>query len=214
MLHFIEVINACQYEGGSCVRLGTCFNYSQLHWLKAEGAAFPNLLMIVPNLCSAKSIYECHKFDMLGNYVSCELCMVLSLITFILPSITVCFMFVCNFSRAQSQFLTIASQSKAPSSQSDIMKLLEPTSAQIMAVMNFFEKNRGSPYFNHLNAVSASIPALSWVTVVSVYQYLWWTGLRFFSRNTDHVIIVRGWPCSFCLKFPVLGWYCAMLACT
>jgi len=69
--------------------------------------------------------------------------------------------------QAQSQFLTIASQSKAPSSQSDIMKLLEPTSAQIMAVMDFFEKNRGSPYFNHLNAVSASIPALSWVTVPS-----------------------------------------------
>jgi len=52
------------------------------------------------------------------------------------------------------------------------MKLLEPTSAQIMAVMDFFEKNRGSLYFNHLNAVSASIPALSWVTVVSVYEYL------------------------------------------
>lgn len=69
--------------------------------------------------------------------------------------------------RAQSEFLTIASRSAAPSSQSDIMKLLEPTSAQIMAVMDFFEKNRGSPYFNHLNAVTASIPALSWVTVPS-----------------------------------------------
>jgi len=130
---------------------------------------FPNLVMIVPNLCSARNIYECHKVDVFGNYVSCEPSMVLSSISFILPSITVCYMFVCNFSRAQSQFLTIASQSKAPSSQSDTMKLLEPTSAQIMAVMDFFEKNRGSPYFNHLNAISASIPALSWVTVVSVY---------------------------------------------
>jgi adenylyl cyclase-associated protein len=52
------------------------------------------------------------------------------------------------------------------------MKLLEPTSAQIIAVTDFFEKNRGSPYFNHLNAVSASIAALSWVTVVSVYLHL------------------------------------------
>jgi adenylyl cyclase-associated protein len=51
------------------------------------------------------------------------------------------------------------------------MKLLEPTSTQIIAVMDFFEKNRGSPYFNHLNAVSASISALSWVTMVSV---LYW----------------------------------------
>lgn len=70
--------------------------------------------------------------------------------------------------QAQSQFLTLASQSKAPSSQSDIMKLLEPTSAQIIAVIDFYEKNRGSPYFNHLNAVSASISALGWVTVASV----------------------------------------------
>lgn len=70
--------------------------------------------------------------------------------------------------QAQSQFLTVASQSKAPSIQSDIMKLLEPTSVQIIAVMEFFEKNRGSPHFNHLNAVSASISALSWVTVPSV----------------------------------------------
>jgi hypothetical protein len=62
----------------------------------------------------------------------------------------------------------MASQSKAPSSQSDVLKLLEPTSAQIIAVIEFYEKNRGSPHFNHLNAVSASISALSWVTVVSV----------------------------------------------
>jgi adenylyl cyclase-associated protein len=82
--------------------------------------------------------------------------------------VTICCAFGPNLSRAQSQFLTVASQSKAPSSQSDIMKLLEPTSAQIIAVMEFFEKNRGSPHFNHLNAVSASISALSWVTVVSV----------------------------------------------
>jgi hypothetical protein len=131
------------------------------------GWPFPNLLMIVPNLCSARNVSECHWVDVFGNYVSFELSVVLSLISFILPSITICYMFVHNFSRAQSQFLTIASQSKTPSSQSDIMKLLEPTSARIMAVMDFFEKNRGSPYFNHLNAVSASIPALSWVTVVS-----------------------------------------------
>jgi hypothetical protein len=39
-----------------------------------------------------------------------------------------------------------------------------------------------------LNAISASIPALSWVTVVSVY--LWWTGLGFFSGNTEDVILL------------------------
>jgi adenylyl cyclase-associated protein len=93
-------------------------------------------------------------------------------------------MFVCNFSRAQLQFLTIASQSRAPASQSDTMKLLDPTSVAIVAVIDFFEKNRGSPYFNHLNAVSASIPALSWVAVVSVYL-----NLGFFVGNTNNVII-------------------------
>jgi hypothetical protein len=54
------------------------------------------------------------------------------------------------------------------------MKLLEPTSTQIIAVMDFLEKNRGSSHFNHLNAVSASISALSWVTVVSVS---YWRGI-------------------------------------
>ena len=108
---------------------------------------------------------------MFGNFVSGELSLVLY-ISLILHCIISNYVFVQTFSRAQSQFLNVASQSKAPSGQADIMKLLEPTSAQIIAVTDFFEKNRGSPYFNHLNAVSASIAALSWVTVVSVYLHL------------------------------------------
>ncbi len=45
--------------------------------------------------------------------------------------------------------------------------LLRPLSDQIQEVQNFREKNRGSSLFNHLSAVSESIPALGWVTVVS-----------------------------------------------
>lgn len=38
------------------------------------------------------------------------------------------------------------------------------------------EKNRGSPLFNHLSAISESIPALGWVAVVSNDKYfnLYW----------------------------------------
>lgn len=35
-------------------------------------------------------------------------------------------------------------------------------------VQNFREKNRGSKLFNHLSAVSESIPALGWVAMVRI----------------------------------------------
>lgn len=44
--------------------------------------------------------------------------------------------------------------------------LLKPISEQIQVVQNFREKNRGSKLFNHLSAVSESIPALGWVAMV------------------------------------------------
>jgi hypothetical protein len=40
-------------------------------------------------------------------------------------------------------------------------------SDQIMAIQNYRERNRTSKFFNHLSAVSESIPALGWVCVVS-----------------------------------------------
>uniref|UniRef100_A0A8C8SR89 Adenylyl cyclase-associated protein n=1 Tax=Pelusios castaneus TaxID=367368 RepID=A0A8C8SR89_9SAUR len=43
--------------------------------------------------------------------------------------------------------------------------LLKPISEQIQVVQNFREKNRGSKLFNHLSAVSESIPALGWVAM-------------------------------------------------
>ncbi|KAI5750547.1 hypothetical protein M8J76_016563 [Diaphorina citri] len=66
--------------------------------------------------------------------------------------------------QAQQQFLTVASQSKDPG-QSDKMRLLQPTSDKIAAIQALREKNRASPFFNHLSAISESIPALGWVTV-------------------------------------------------
>lgn len=70
--------------------------------------------------------------------------------------------------QAQLQYLIFATQSKQPS-QSEQMQLLQPTSEQISAIQSFREKNRTSTYFNHLSAISESIPALGWVTVVSFF---------------------------------------------
>lgn len=50
--------------------------------------------------------------------------------------------------------------------QSAFSGLLKPISEQIQVVQNFREKNRGSKLFNHLSAVSESIPALGWVAMV------------------------------------------------
>lgn len=67
---------------------------------------------------------------------------------------------------AQLQYVTMASQSAAPA-QSELAGLLQPTSEQINAVQTFREKHRTSKLFNHLSAISESIPALGWVCVVS-----------------------------------------------
>ncbi|KAF5283355.1 hypothetical protein FQA39_LY04731 [Lamprigera yunnana] len=65
---------------------------------------------------------------------------------------------------AQWTYLRMASQSRAATSAEQVL-LLQPTSQHISAIQNFREKNRTSPYFNHLSAISESIPALGWVTV-------------------------------------------------
>lgn len=67
--------------------------------------------------------------------------------------------------QAQLQYLTFASQSKQPSNPDEQNALLKPTSDHINSIQNYREKNRASPYFNHLSAISESIPALGWVTV-------------------------------------------------
>ncbi|CAH0561795.1 unnamed protein product [Brassicogethes aeneus] len=66
---------------------------------------------------------------------------------------------------AQLAYLQLASQSAKPANQNDLMSLLKPTSDQISAIQTFREKNRTSQFFNHLSAISESIPALGWVAV-------------------------------------------------
>lgn len=74
--------------------------------------------------------------------------------------------FVAKAFQAQHQFVDLASQSKQPS-PSDEVALLKPTSEQIYAIQDYREKHRTSQFFNHLSAISESIPALGWVAIVS-----------------------------------------------
>ncbi|XP_056596999.1 adenylyl cyclase-associated protein 1 [Triplophysa dalaica] len=64
----------------------------------------------------------------------------------------------------QRQLLVTASSSQKPSDPV-LTSLLAPVSKVIQEVQAFREKNRSSPLFNHLSAVSESVPALGWVAM-------------------------------------------------
>jgi len=65
----------------------------------------------------------------------------------------------------QRHFLGVAAESKKPSSTDNLQKLLKPTSDAIGEIQQFRERNRKSEMFNHLSAISESIPALGWVAM-------------------------------------------------
>lgn len=73
-------------------------------------------------------------------------------------------MFYFFYFRAQTDFLRIADRESEPP-QARLMEILSPTDQKIQGIQAFREKNRSSPYFNHLSAISESIPALGWVAV-------------------------------------------------
>ncbi|KAM7384565.1 hypothetical protein PAMA_011770 [Pampus argenteus] len=64
----------------------------------------------------------------------------------------------------QRQLLVTASSSQKPSDPV-LTTLLQPVSKAIQQVQAFREQNRTSPQFNHLSAVSESVPALGWVAM-------------------------------------------------
>ncbi|KAM3934174.1 adenylyl cyclase-associated protein 1 isoform 1-T4 [Leptodactylus fuscus] len=64
----------------------------------------------------------------------------------------------------QRDILVKASQFQKPD-EKDLSAVLAPLSKQIQAVQEFRERNRGSKQFNHLSALSESVPALGWVAV-------------------------------------------------
>ncbi|XP_021568333.1 adenylyl cyclase-associated protein 2 isoform X3 [Carlito syrichta] len=66
--------------------------------------------------------------------------------------------------QAQRAFLLMASQYQQPQ-ENDVAAFLKPISEKIQEIQTFRERNRGSNMFNHLSAVSESIPALGWIAV-------------------------------------------------
>jgi adenylyl cyclase-associated protein len=86
---------------------------------------------------------------------------------------------VARLFNAQQQFLRQAVQSKKPGDQ-QLIEAIKPQSSEIEAItgmnqgkkmivyyffIGFTAKNRKSPLFNHLSAVSEGIPALGWILV-------------------------------------------------
>eukprot|EP00090_Calanus_glacialis_P028935 TRINITY_DN4639_c0_g1_i1.p1 TRINITY_DN4639_c0_g1~~TRINITY_DN4639_c0_g1_i1.p1 ORF type:complete len:458 (-),score=169.70 TRINITY_DN4639_c0_g1_i1:850-2223(-) len=66
--------------------------------------------------------------------------------------------------KAQREFLSTSSKSKQPAGPA-LQQLLKPTSDKISEIQAYREKSRRSDFFNHLSALSESIPALGWVAV-------------------------------------------------
>lgn len=64
--------------------------------------------------------------------------------------------------------ILVATLSQKPPLTSDVFRqLLEPTQKELMKVIEVRDKNRASPFVNHLTAVADGIPALGWVAIVS-----------------------------------------------
>lgn len=66
--------------------------------------------------------------------------------------------------KAQRQLILVASKSKKPT-EDVIKKLILPISNAMKSICDIREKNRISPLFNHLSAMSESILALGWIMV-------------------------------------------------
>ncbi len=82
---------------------------------------------------------------------------------------------------AQRQFIQKAVQSKKPANDQQIHELIKPQSTEIEAIcgkekfflknkisyfpLAYTNKNRKSPLFNHLSAISEGIPAFGWILV-------------------------------------------------
>ncbi|KAJ7991505.1 hypothetical protein DPEC_G00284570 [Dallia pectoralis] len=64
----------------------------------------------------------------------------------------------------QKSFLKMVTTHQEPA-QTELAALLKPISEKILEIQTFREHNRGSRMFNHLSAVSESIPGLGWVAV-------------------------------------------------
>ncbi|KAK9718165.1 suppressor of rasval19 [Basidiobolus ranarum] len=68
--------------------------------------------------------------------------------------------------QAQRKLISIATQAQKPDVTSSVYaELLKPTQQALEKITEIREKNRASPFFNHLSTVGEGIPALGWVAV-------------------------------------------------
>ena len=74
--------------------------------------------------------------------------------------------FAILFYSAQKRFLAVATAHTKPNN-AGVQKLLTDTANAINEIQQFREERRASAVFNHLTAVSESVPALDWVNEVS-----------------------------------------------
>ncbi|KAG9238986.1 adenylate cyclase associated N terminal-domain-containing protein [Amylocarpus encephaloides] len=67
----------------------------------------------------------------------------------------------------QRNFILVSTKAKKPADMSskEFAELLKPMQAGISSVTDIRDANRGSTIFNHLTAVSESIPFIAWVTL-------------------------------------------------
>lgn len=72
--------------------------------------------------------------------------------------------------------------------QTELHDLLKPISDHIQEIQSFRERNRGSRLFNHLSAVSESIPALGWVAVVRKNTVMHSDAFRNIKKHIDTCI--------------------------
>ncbi|XP_067867384.1 adenylyl cyclase-associated protein 1 [Heterodontus francisci] len=67
--------------------------------------------------------------------------------------------------KMERAFLVTASKCQQPP-VNELTQLLQPLTNKILQIQDFKEKNRASKQFNHLSAISESIPGLGWLAVV------------------------------------------------
>ncbi|CAF99379.1 unnamed protein product, partial [Tetraodon nigroviridis] len=73
--------------------------------------------------------------------------------------------------QTQRRFLKMVTTHQEPA-KTELHDLLKPISDHIQEIQNFRERSRGCGLFNHLSAVSESIPALGWVAVTELHDLL------------------------------------------
>lgn len=66
--------------------------------------------------------------------------------------------------KVQLEYIEMAGSRPQPE-QSQQVSFLGPLSTLIQQIQGLRDKNRASPFFNHLSAISESVPALGWVTM-------------------------------------------------